>query len=669
MRPPAFVSFRLLSLTLLAITYAYLLPHGINWFDTAELTAASCSLSFSHPPGQPLYHLLVHLAMQLGFEPALTANAFSALCLLLALHLCGSFIFRSLPFRLSCTSRDLWSALALLFTGLIPAIAWQGLRAEVYAPAFLCSAAVLLLLQKRQETARNFPSSWRLYLAGFASGAGLITHLLAVGVVLAALSLEALCNGSAWRILRRPLPYFRTFGVGMLLGLFPLSYFPLRSGSNHILQWDLIHSPAQFLQYISGAYYASSFTVSAVIPNLSKLLQLLVLHLDLPMLALSGFGIVQSIQSKRFSEIRLPVFLAATAGVALPLRVFHVDNPDIQGYLCPALFGCVILAVHGAIALHARFQALPLRIAVQRSAVACLGGIILSFHILQALPALRTPRIPAQEVLADFLARELPPNALLIFGNDDLFFPLLYLQECKSQRLDVLALGQFAIRYPAQYERFRAVYPRDLPVLQARTYQDRVDALVKSIKGKRPVVIQPQEGLSVSLSSFQPSGLWYAERNVATSSAAMGSRDILAEVLKTPLNSYGHHGAIALAQGVKVLANEREDLRERLARLRILLDFDQHDPETWGIYGSTALALGMKERGRDAIRQALALQPTDAIALLNLAGSAKTEAERKESLDFMRKAGAIIERDPQLRAMREALQRGNLRSEERNASP
>ena len=42
--------------------YTYTQSHSISWFDSGELAMVGQNLGISHPPGQPFYILLVHLA-------------------------------------------------------------------------------------------------------------------------------------------------------------------------------------------------------------------------------------------------------------------------------------------------------------------------------------------------------------------------------------------------------------------------------------------------------------------------------------------------------------------------------------------------------------------------------------------------------------------------------
>ena len=125
----------------LLAAYAATLAPGVTYWDSGEFLAAMKTLGIPHPPGTPLYILIGNVwAKILGpvFGFAYSINLMSAVSTAAA---CG--IFAHLMIR---WTKDMWaSAAGALLAGLMSSVWLNANETEVYAPALLVSALLVLI--------------------------------------------------------------------------------------------------------------------------------------------------------------------------------------------------------------------------------------------------------------------------------------------------------------------------------------------------------------------------------------------------------------------------------------------------------------------------------------------------------------------------------------------
>ncbi|KAL7691825.1 hypothetical protein Plhal304r1_c008g0032451 [Plasmopara halstedii] len=136
--------------------YTMTLYPSIAGGDSGELVAESCHLGISHPPGYPLFNMVVYLFTQhlpFGNTPAWQANFFSAVCDTIAVL----FIYLSLLHWMAptqWTGRRVASATAATLFGFSPLIWTYAVGAEVFALNNAFTAFLIYLLlryEQRQE--------------------------------------------------------------------------------------------------------------------------------------------------------------------------------------------------------------------------------------------------------------------------------------------------------------------------------------------------------------------------------------------------------------------------------------------------------------------------------------------------------------------------------------
>ncbi len=178
----------------LLVAYVATLAPGVTYWDSGEFLAAIKTLGIPHPPGTPLFILAGNVWARLlgpviGF--AYAVNLLSAVCTAAA---CA--IFTYLMHR---WTRDAWAAAAGgLLAGLMSSVWLNANETEVYAPALLVSALLVLVA----DNARMRREGRWLIIFAYICGLGWALQLSALVAVPGALVLliSAKHNGSWTRI-------------------------------------------------------------------------------------------------------------------------------------------------------------------------------------------------------------------------------------------------------------------------------------------------------------------------------------------------------------------------------------------------------------------------------------------------------------------------------------
>jgi hypothetical protein len=147
----------------LFLVYLISLAPDVTFWDAGEFIAAAYSLGIPHPPGTPLFVLLLHdWAKLLAFLPyAVACNLFSAVCTAVAGGLSVVLISRG-P-RLERGRNDGWYVLGgVLCAGAMSSVQLNATETEVYAASVALVAVTLAVANRAGRTAS---ARWRVLTA------------------------------------------------------------------------------------------------------------------------------------------------------------------------------------------------------------------------------------------------------------------------------------------------------------------------------------------------------------------------------------------------------------------------------------------------------------------------------------------------------------------------
>ena len=223
--------------------YAATLPRTVVLEDDGLFLMAGVHLGVAHPPGYPLYTLIVHLFTRLPFgDPAFLGHLSSAVLGALA---CGAVYACARLLRASPAP----ALIAAWLFGVSEQFWSQAIIAEVYtlnALLFFATYALVLL------GARDPRREWPLWCAGVAWGAGLANHWPLMVLATPGLALALL---PVWRDVLPRLP--RLLAAALVAALLPYGWMVWLSHQAPLVNfYGSIDTWSELWFYVSRAGYA-----------------------------------------------------------------------------------------------------------------------------------------------------------------------------------------------------------------------------------------------------------------------------------------------------------------------------------------------------------------------------------------------------------------------------
>lgn len=427
------------------LLYWHTLSPDVLTADNGELQLVATRLGVAHPPGFALYTLLAHLATQLplGSTPAYRANFFSAIIAASTL----SLVFLSAARLTRSRLAGLVTAIAL---GTATTFWAQATTANVrMLAAFFTALAVYLLLLVRSarlnahsDTSLLWPVSDRatnplVFLLALTLSLG-VTHHASLIFMAFVFGLALLRFDST--LLRHP----RRWGwliAGLLLGLLPLLYFPIRAitAAEPVRGvTPALATPSGFLEHILALGFRGDLFAYGSPQELWARLQIMgnVMTFQFHWILLLGMvlGFVVLLR-------RQPTMGLALGGAFLlhTLVTAAYRAPQTVEYMLPAYVPAVLLlaaAVRPAARVaadHVRWQPrlLPANLIAALLLVAAVAQGLQRYASFTQLSEDQTAREYAADVLQD------APRDSVVLAGWHWATPLWYLHEVEGQRPDL----------------------------------------------------------------------------------------------------------------------------------------------------------------------------------------------------------------------------------------
>lgn len=464
--------------------YLITLAPGLTWAnfgaDGGEFLAAAVVNGVPHPPGYPLYVLLLQgwLALWGWLLPesdlAWRGNLFSALGAAISAGITAHLVYRL--GRDGVNQRTLRATVVTLAWAISPLLWGQALITEVYAlhgVLFTLLAWVLLAYQPRSL------GHYGLAL-GAVVGLGLAHHLTFALLLPAALYW-------LWRDPGHPLRRrrFWLWGVlGMAPGLLLYLRIPLVAGATPPINWGYAATPADFWWLISGAayrHYVFGVEPSMLLARLSQWAAVISTQYT-PI----GFGV--AIAGLYYLDQHQPRWRNFSLIWLLPVSLYTItyNTGDSEVYLLPVIWLMAFWLPDGVTTITAFLARwLPPQTNIRHGGlVVTIGGLLILTGVRFSHYSLRMDR-EAIDYLGE-LSQTLEPDSLIFSSADAETFTLWYgvyasgeiLEAAPDSALINIALYQF----PWYRQLVADLYP-DLPGIGEAT----VDPILAANVGQRPI--------------------------------------------------------------------------------------------------------------------------------------------------------------------------------------
>jgi hypothetical protein len=399
------------------------MSRGLRWFDTGEFALVGAQMGLGHPPGQPLYTMVLGLASRLPLvDPLVAMNAVSALAAGLCAVPVDGLIRRATPASpwLRCT--------ALFAVGILFPLWDQGTRIELYAPATLLSLWAVyrgaIIIDAEDLTPKSW--LWVGVILGLLAGFNII-FAIGAGLAIAAQATLSLGRGQLQRL---ACPVGATL-LGGLLGSFHYLYLFWVRGQDDRMVWGELDTSAGILAYLTGSDYGHT-AHAAIASAPGNLWTWLCWFGDeggwvILLVGVAGFHGSEWLRRRIFlwmAPLLTGVFFTFTYGVFLP------EVPDYSGYLAPALWW---LAPGAAALMNKSFS--------HRATMAMFAVLVWGLFTGPATLGKARANDTLSRSLSTAWLESIPKGGILLVESDHLVFPMMYLQEVEGIREDVILIN------------------------------------------------------------------------------------------------------------------------------------------------------------------------------------------------------------------------------------
>jgi len=576
------------------LLYALTAARTVTFGDSGELIAASWRFGVAHPPGYPLYTLLLGAVLHaLPFgEPAFRTNLLSALAAALACGVAAVFarsVTRSLLAGVTAagvlaTSSVLWSTAT---------------ETEVYA---LHALLLVLLLEASRRG--------KLLLAAAVLGCGLAHHPTIVLALPAAAVL-------AWPALRAARP--RTWALAAAIAVaIPAAADAtlLARGLRDPGAWGGVDTVAKLIAHVTAARYRSydlGFAGLARPEGWRVVAATLARGLAYVGLAAAALGALRFPRRERIA-----LLLLVAAGIVFSLRY---ATEDVDVFLLPSVLGLAILAA----------GSVPARAGV------AVATLLTAIPLAMNLPAADRHADRAAWLYAADMLATLPPRSTLFVDGDDAFV-LAYAMQVRGERPDVTLVDRRGLLFGSV--RF---YGPDA------TEEGRVAREIAEVeRAATPVLFMGWPGYELSEGwRFEPQGLFFRamrSSDSAPDTAALWAGYHESEIAREAVRRPGAFAdAVAatypLMRAEEALARGRSDAAVR--EMDQALSRAPRSETILNTIGTTWARRGDLARARSAFERAVAVKPQSMRGWLNLAQARALSGDRRGAEEALARARAL----------------------------
>ncbi|MBN1898504.1 MAG: DUF2723 domain-containing protein, partial [Spirochaetes bacterium] len=247
--------FEILIFSVIFLILVFGLYPGVTNGDSGELLSAGYVLGVAHPPGYPVYLLILKLFMFiLPFSPAFSGNLMSAFFTSLSMVLLYKnmhIIFSLLKSEIDSIYQKISLLFLILSFSLTPVLLSQSIITEVYSLNmffFLLNNIIFLFYYKKR-------SKKYLALFFFIYGISLTHHPSVVLILPVYIILIILINKERINYFKEWMQFFLKPIIFLLLGLGPFLYLIIRANAGAPVNWGNPHDLRNLLFHIFRIEY------------------------------------------------------------------------------------------------------------------------------------------------------------------------------------------------------------------------------------------------------------------------------------------------------------------------------------------------------------------------------------------------------------------------------
>lgn len=488
------------------------------WLDSPEFTAAAATLGIPHPPGHPLWVMLVKPFTLLpvgsiALRVALASAVFGALAALVVFEIAFLFVACAAP-TLPRALQAIVGVAGALAAAAAPGWWLQCVRAEVYSLQALLVLAPFYAVA-RHAFVRGAEGDGALRVGAFLLGLGLANHhFMALAAAPAAIprlvALARTRGGAAVAGLSARLAGFAS------LGLLAYLFIPIRSLAGAPVALGGAATPGELAWVVSAKVYQKSMaqealggldarSLDAVFSMMQELGPVIVVS------ALAGLYLL----FRRRATALPAAMLAVLGGVTIILRsvmTFDPFNPDYYGYMMPAVAAIAVSAgVFAAVAIDVLYRALPRGGAVAAAlSAACLA--LPASHAAGSRAAADLSSFRATRLYLDLALAPAEPGSTVLVSHYKSFFVLWSARFVDGSRSDAFVVNPQLFGYPGYLRAALADHPEVKRLARAMLVKGEItEAALSELAYDRPVRAEPSPWMEdAAFRNLLPEGATFA---------------------------------------------------------------------------------------------------------------------------------------------------------------
>ena len=451
--------------------YLLSMPRDLSWgaygnaSDGGELITAVNYLGVPHPPGYPIYMLLLKIFTSIVpfGSLALKSNLFSVLTSIAAI--CIVFLFtlklseKTYP-DFSNFLKLTVSSIGSFIIGTSPLFWSQSIIAEVYSLNALFVSLILLISYKIINSTNLQSYKMNLFFWGLVAGLSLGNHLTVIAIIMPLFCILA-------QKFKLDLKKYAYITYGTIAGLLSYIYIPIRAAKNPPINWGGADTFDGFIWLITAAPYREyvlGVDQSLLFSRLIEYMQILFIQFNPIGIFLCIIGSLTILRKE--PKLFFPLTFST---IILSIYSLAYNSIDFEVLMIPAL---VIISIGISIGfLHILFLLKNTTLIEQRY-LQTLSMIIFSFAIIMILPTFsiysnfkslnQTQTNPAISYI-DEMINNLPPDSVILANTDKEVFSLWYAQHISNPEHGIKVIALPLMQYDWYRSQIQLLFPDNIP--------------------------------------------------------------------------------------------------------------------------------------------------------------------------------------------------------------
>ena len=469
------------------VIFLLTMPRNLSWgaygnaSDGGELITAVNYLGVPHPPGYPIYMILLKIFTSIipFGNLALKSNLFSILTSIAAI--CIVFLFtlklaEKIYPEFSKSLKLTVCSIGSFVIGTSPLFWSQSIIAEVYSLNALFVSLILLISYKIMDFTNLKPYKMTLFFWGLIAGLSLGNHLTIIAIIVPLFCIFI-------KQFKLDLKKYTYIAYGTIAGLISYIYIPIRAAQNPPINWGGADTFDGFIWLITAAPYREyvlGVDQSLLFSRLLQYTQILFVQfnpLGIFLCIIGGLAIYRK-EPKLFFPLTFSTIILSIYSLAY-------NSVDFEVLMLPAL---MIISIGISIGFLHILYLIKTTTLIEQRYLNILSMAIFSLAIIMILPAfsiysnfksLNQTQINPAISYIDEMIENIPPKSVILANTDKEVFSLWYAQYILNPEHDIKVIALPLMQYDWYRSQIKLLFPNNIPEISEYDLSNNVYDIVE----------------------------------------------------------------------------------------------------------------------------------------------------------------------------------------------